>query len=104
MKQFTDQNFESEVLNAQGVVVVDFWAGWCRPCMAMGPHIEALSDEYEGRAAVGKLDIDANPEVASRLGIMSIPTILFFKDGQIVDRHVGSTTQQVLSQKLGALL
>lgn len=104
MKEFNDSNFQSEVLNASGVVVVDFFALWCGPCMAMAPNVEGLANEYEGRAVVGKMNIDENPDVPSQLGIMSIPTVLFFKNGQVVDRHVGATSQAVLSSKLAALL
>ncbi len=104
MKEFTDQNFEQEVAKYQGLAVVDCWAVWCGPCRALAPHFEALAEEYADKAKFGKVDIDANVAVAAQYGIMSIPTVLFFKDGQLVDKHVGSTTKQTLAAKLSALL
>ncbi len=88
--QFTDNNFETTVLKSDKVAIVDFWAEWCGPCRAVGPIVEELSKEYEGRAVIGKVDVDNNPETAMKYGIRSIPTILFIKNGVVVDKHVGA--------------
>ena len=97
---FTDANFQETVLDHKGVAVIDFWAEWCGPCRVVGPIIEELAVEYQGKATVGKLDVDHNPEVAMRYGIRSIPTILFLKDGEVVDKQVGAASKQVLAEKL----
>ena len=85
----TDKTFADEVIRAEQPVLVDFWAEWCAPCRALGPAIEALADEYDGRAVVAKVDIDANQEVARQFGIRSIPTVMLFHKGQVVDTFVG---------------
>ena len=85
----TDNEFESKVLKSPGVQVIDFWAEWCGPCRALGPVIDQLADQYKGKVSVYKLDIDANPDVPSQFQVRSIPTVLVFKDGQVVDRLVG---------------
>lgn len=89
-KEFTDANFQSDVLASDKLTVVDFWAEWCGPCRAIGPVIEALSTEYEGKVNVGKLNVDNNSNVPSQYGITSIPAVLFFKGGQVVDKLVGA--------------
>lgn len=89
-KEFTDANFQSDVLGSDKLTVVDFWAEWCSPCRAIGPVIEALSTEYEGKVNVGKLNVDNNSNVPSQYGITSIPAVLFFKNGQVVDKLVGA--------------
>ena len=89
-REFTDANFQSDVLASDKLTVVDFWAEWCGPCRAIGPVIEALSTEYEGKVNVGKLNVDNNSNVPSQYGITSIPAVLFFKNGQIVDKLVGA--------------
>lgn len=89
-KEFTDANFQSDVLSSDKLTVVDFWAEWCGPCRAIGPVIEALSTEYEGKVNVGKLNVDNNSNVPSQYGITSIPAVLFFKNGQVVDKLVGA--------------
>ncbi|HMT75199.1 MAG TPA: thioredoxin [Chitinophagaceae bacterium] len=89
-KEFTDANFQSDVLGSDKLTVVDFWAEWCGPCRAIGPVIEALSTEYEGKVNVGKLNVDNNSNVPSQYGITSIPAVLFFKNGQVVDKLVGA--------------
>lgn len=98
--ELTDANFHEKVLNHKGVVMIDFWAEWCGPCRMVGPIVEEISQEYEGKAIVAKLDVDDNPEVSMRYGIRSIPTILFVKDGEIIDKHIGATTKAVLAKKL----
>ncbi len=101
---FTDQNWESEVLNSDIPVMVDFWASWCAPCHMVAPMVEEINREYEGKIKVGKLNVDENPAVAGKYGIMSIPTLLFFQDGKIVDRAIGVVPKEVLEQKVGKLL
>jgi thioredoxin 1 len=102
----TDADFESQVLSAGQLVLVDFWAEWCAPCRMIAPVVEDIASELGDRVKVVKLDIDANPEVPGRLGIMSIPTLIIFKDGQAADRTVGyrSGLKVDLRQKLEALL
>jgi len=102
--QVTDANFDELILNGGKPAVVDFWATWCGPCRIIAPHVEALAQEYAGRAIVAKLDVDANRQTAIRFGIQSIPTLLFFKDGKLVDRVVGAVDKKVLQEKLEALL
>jgi len=89
LKAVTDNDFDQEVLNSDTPVLVDFWAEWCGPCRALGPIIESLSEEYGGRAKVAKLDVDANQQVAMKYGIRSIPTVLLFENGEIVDSFIG---------------
>ncbi|MBK9149765.1 MAG: thioredoxin [Saprospiraceae bacterium] len=101
--EFTDTNFEETALKG-GVAVVDFWAEWCGPCRLIGPIIEDLSKEYEGKALIGKVNVDHNPEVSMKYGIRSIPTVLIIKDGEVVDKQVGVTTRASLEAKLQAHL
>jgi len=100
----TDANFESEVINAGKPALVDFWATWCGPCRIIAPHVEALAVEFAGKVVVGKVDVDANKQWAVKYGIQSIPTLLFFKNGKMVDRVVGAVGRDVLKEKLTALL
>ena len=88
--EVTDDNFETEILKSSVPVLVDFWAVWCAPCRAIAPHVDALGTQYDGKIRVGKCDIDANPQVPSRYDIRSIPTLLMFKDGQVVGQVVGA--------------
>jgi thioredoxin 1 len=101
--QFTDNNFQESAL-AGGVSVVDFWAEWCGPCRLIGPIIDDLSKQYEGKAMIGKVNVDENPEISLKYGIRSIPTILIIKDGEVVDKQVGVTTKANLEAKLAAHL
>jgi thioredoxin 1 len=99
----TDQ-FDAEVLQPSVPVLVDFWAVWCGPCRAIAPHVDAIAQEYAGRAKVVKVNVDEEPEIALRYGIQSIPTLLFFKDGKVQDMIVGVVPKQTIVQKLEALL
>ncbi len=100
--EITDANFQEAVLEREGLTVVDFWAEWCGPCRMIAPIIEDLSKEYDGKVLVGKLDVDNNPEVSMKYGIRSIPTILFLKNGEVVEKQVGATSKQVLAGKIEA--
>lgn len=102
--QITDSNFEEVVLKSGKPVLVDFWAEWCGPCRMVGPVVEELAKEYDGKAVIGKMDVDNNPKIATEYGIMSIPALLFFKDGKVVDKQVGAVPKHVLANKLEAQL
>ncbi len=102
--QFTDANFEELVLKSDKPVLVDFWAEWCGPCRVVGPIVEELSKDYEGKAVIGKVDVDNNPNISMKFGIRNIPTLLVFKNGEIVDKQVGAVPKNVLAQKLDAQL
>ena len=96
MVNFEDGTFESEVLNSEIPVLVDFWAPWCAPCRAIAPSVEALAEEYKGQVKVGKINIDDNPTVPGNFGIRSIPTLLMFKGGSVVDQQVGGVNKAVI--------
>jgi len=102
--ELTDANFDEIVLKSDKPVLVDFWAEWCGPCRMVGPIVEELKNDYEGKAIVGKVDVDSNPGISSKFGIRNIPTILFFKNGEIADKQVGAVPKNTLAQKIDALL
>lgn len=102
--ELTDQNFEELVIKSDKPVLVDFWAEWCGPCRMVGPFVEELSKEYDGRAVVGKVNVDHNPGVSMQFGIRNIPALLYFKDGKVVDKQVGAVPKSVLAGKLDAQL
>ena len=102
--EITDVNFEEIVLKSDKPVLLDFWAVWCGPCRMVGPLVEEIANEYEGKAIVGKVDVDNNPGVASKFGIRNIPTLLYFKNGEIADKQVGAVPKQTLVNKLEAIL
>lgn len=100
--EVTDEDFEAAV--SEGAVLVDFWAPWCGPCRAIGPSIEELATEYAGRAKIAKVNVDEAPDLAARYGVMSIPTLLFIKDGEVVDRLTGVVPKLDLAARLDSLL
>jgi thioredoxin 1 len=102
--EFTDSNFKTEALDKKGVTVVDFGAEWCGPCRMIGPIIETLATEYTGKANIGKIDVDNNPETSMKFGVRNIPTIVFLKDGVMVDKIVGAPTAQALKAKIDGLI
>lgn len=101
--EITDATFD-EVLSSDKLVVLDFWAEWCGPCRMVGPIVEELATEYADKAIIGKVDVDNNDEITSKYGIRNIPTILFIKNGEIVDKQVGATQKAVLVEKIDKLL
>ena len=98
--EFTDANFQTEVLSSDKLSVIDFWAEWCGPCRAIGPVIEELSKDYAGKVNIGKVNVDLNPQLSINYGITSIPAILFVKGGQVVDKQVGAVPKSVLDKKI----
>ncbi len=100
----TDANFDEVVLKSDKPVLIDFWAEWCGPCRMVGPIVEEIAKEYDGKAIVGKVDVDSNPNISMNYGIRNIPTLLFFKGGQIVDKQVGAVPKSILANKLNAQL
>ncbi|MDE2490659.1 MAG: thioredoxin [Elusimicrobia bacterium] len=102
--ELTDESFEREVLADGGPTVVDFWAPWCGPCRMLAPVVEELAEEYAGRVKVAKMNTDENPGVATALGISAIPTLLFFKDGKLVDRAMGAAPKAALKRRIEAML
>jgi thioredoxin 1 len=104
MIEITDSNYDQLVEKSDKIAMLDFWAEWCGPCRQVGPFVEEISKEYEGKAVIGKVDVDANPNITGKFGIRNIPTILFIKGGQVVDKQVGVVPKQILVNKLQALL
>jgi len=102
--EITDANFEEVVLKSDKPVLVDFWAEWCGPCRMVGPVVDELATEYDGKAVVGKVNVDENPEISAKYGIRSIPTLLYIKNGEVVDRAVGVSPKANLAEKLDAQL
>lgn len=101
--EINTSNFE-EVLNTDKPVMIDFWAAWCGPCRMIAPLVDELSTEYEGRAVIAKVDVDSNQEIAMKYGVRNIPTILFLKNGEVVDKSVGAVPKNILSDKIDAQL
>ncbi|SFE27864.1 thioredoxin [Thermophagus xiamenensis] len=102
--EVTDANFEDVVLKSEKPVLVDFWAEWCGPCRMVAPIVAELAEEYNGKAVVAKMDVDSNPETSVKFGIRNIPTILFFKNGEVVDKQVGAVPKTTLASKLDAII
>jgi thioredoxin 1 len=102
--EVTDSNFEELILNSDKPSLIDFWAEWCGPCRMIGPIVEDMTTEYDGKAVIAKLNVDENPEICSKYGIRNIPTILFFKGGEVADKQIGAVPKNILVQKLDNLL
>ena len=102
--ELTDDNFEELVLKSDKPVLVDFWAVWCGPCKVLSPIIDELSNDYEGKAVVGKVNVDSNPEITAKFGVRNIPTVFIFKNGDVVDKHVGAGNKATYASKIDALL
>ena len=101
--EITDSNF-NDIISKNSVVLIDFWAEWCGPCRMIAPMIEELANDYDGKAVIGKLDVDNNQESSVKFGVRSIPTLLVFKDGEMVDRHVGAVPKETLSRSIDSKL
>ncbi|MDR1171607.1 MAG: thioredoxin [Bacteroidales bacterium] len=102
--EINERNFEELVLKSDKPVMIDFWAEWCGPCRAIAPYVEQIATEYEGKAVVGKVDVEQCPDITNKYGIRNIPAILFFKGGELVDKQVGMTSKAALAEKLDTLL
>ena len=100
--EFTDANFDDTAIKTEGVAVVDFWAEWCGPCRMVGPIVEELANDYDGKAVIGKVNVDEHGEISSKFGIRNIPTLLVFKNGEVVDKQVGVAQKSVLAGKIDA--
>ncbi len=102
--EITDATFDEVVLKSDKPVLVDFWAAWCGPCRMVGPVIEEIATDYDGKAVVGKVDVDANQEFAAKYGVRNIPTVLLFKNGEVIDKQVGVAPKSTYTQKIDAAL
>lgn len=102
--EFTDANFEELALKSDKPVLVDFWAEWCGPCRMVGPIVEEIANEYDGKAVIGKVNVDHHKEISAKFGIRNIPTIIFLKNGELVDKSVGAVPKNVLTEKIDNLL
>ncbi len=100
--EITDANFNEIINSSEQPIMVDFWAEWCGPCKMLTPIVEELAGDYDGKAVVGKINVDNNPQISQQFGVRSIPTLLFFKNGEVVDKQVGYVPKNVLAQKLDA--
>jgi len=103
-KEFTTSNFPTEVLESKKPVLVDFWAEWCGPCRMIAPLIDELHQKFINTAVIGKVNVDSESEISAKYGITSIPTLLFFKDGEVVDKHIGAASKTELENKLNSLI
>jgi thioredoxin 1 len=104
VSEFTDANFENEVLKSEQPCLVDFWAEWCGPCRMVGPVVEEIAKDYDGKLKVGKVNVDQNSQTASKYGIMSIPSLLFFKQGKVVDQIVGAVPKKHMVEKVDKIV
>lgn len=102
--EFTDANFEEMAINSDKPVMIDFWAEWCGPCRMVDPIVKEMATEYDGKAVIGKVNVDENPDISARFGIRNIPTIIFLKGGEMVDKSVGAVPKNVLTDKIDALI
>ncbi len=102
--EITDANFAELVQNSDKPVLIDFWAEWCGPCRMVAPIVEEMANDYAGKAVIGKVNVDENPDVSAKFGIRNIPTVLFIKGGQVVDKSVGAVPKNILTEKMNALL
>ena len=102
--EITDENFQDLVMKSDKPVMIDFWAEWCGPCRMVGPVVEEISKEYDGKAVIGKVDVDKNPQLSVQFGVRNIPTIIFVKNGEVVDKSVGAVPKAQLTSKLDAIL
>ena len=102
--EFTDDNFDSEVINSATPVLVDFWATWCAPCKAIAPTIDALADSFNGKVKIGKVNVDDNPGIPGQFGVRGIPTLILFKDGKVVDQLVGAIPKNQLEELINKAL
>ncbi len=102
--EFTDDNFEQLVQGFNKAIVIDFMAAWCAPCKTVGENLKILAEEYKGIALIGKVDVDLNPILSSTFGVRNMPTVLYLKEGKVIDKQVGSTSKLVLEEKLKAIL